>query len=222
MANQRSLWVEGTDDEHVLKHVCAKNQIQLDKFESLMSIDNLMSSLPVRLKATEEGDIVGVVVDANEGISSRWQAIRGLVTKAGYENVPGQPAPEGMILEPPGGTPLPRLGAWIMPDNRVNGTLEDFLRFLIPQPSLLFDHVQKSVATIPDGERRFKKSHESKAIMHTWLAWQEEPGLPFGTAIKARFLDPDVRQVNDLVSWMKKLFRLETTAALSGDESEEP
>jgi len=72
----------------------------------------------------------------------------------------------------------------------------------------LFKHVTKSVAGIPKSERLFHESAESKAVIHTWLAWQEKPGRPLGTAITARYLDPNVPQVDVLVSWLKKLFLL--------------
>ncbi len=93
-----------------------------------------------------------------------------------------------------------------MPNNQISGILEDFLRFLVPQPNILFDHAKVSVASIPEGERRFKQLAEPKAVIHTWLAWQEEPGFPFGTAITARFLDPDVPEVDVLAAWLKRLF----------------
>ena len=51
-----------------------------------------------------------------------------------------------------------------------------------------------------------KPLDEPKAVIHTWLAWQEEPGRPFGTAIKARFLDPSVPEVDVLTAWLKRLF----------------
>jgi hypothetical protein len=95
-----------------------------------------------------------------------------------------------------------------MPNNQTTGILEDFLRFLVPEGSLLFKHVTKSVAGIPKSERLFHESAESKAVIHTWLAWQEKPGRPLGTAITARYLDPNVPQVDVLVSWLKKLFLL--------------
>jgi hypothetical protein len=57
--------------------------------------------------------------------------------------------------------------------------------------------VQSSVAAIPEAERRFGPLAEPKAIIHTWLAWQKEPGKPLGTAITARFLDPNVAEVAD-------------------------
>ena len=93
-----------------------------------------------------------------------------------------------------------------MPDNQMKGILETFLRFLIPQPNALFDYVKTSVAAIPDSERRFKPVKEPKAIIHTWLAWQREPGMPPGMAINTRFLDANVAEVDVLVSWLKRLF----------------
>jgi hypothetical protein len=94
-----------------------------------------------------------------------------------------------------------------MPDNQTCGKLEDFLRFLVvPTPNPLLEHAQDSIAKIPDGHRLFAAKDEPKALIHTWLAWQQEPGKPFGTAITAKFLDPNVRQADALVAWLKKLY----------------
>ena len=93
-----------------------------------------------------------------------------------------------------------------MPNNKTKGILEDFLRFLVPQPSTLFGHVQESVAEIPPCDRLFSDVKEPKAIIHTWLAWQKEPGMPLGAAISARFLDANVSQVDVFVAWLTRLF----------------
>jgi len=207
MANGKILLVEGTGDEHVLKQICGNRDIpHLDEVKPHEGIINLLESLKVRLTLSEEGDIIGVVIDADTEISDRWKSIRNRIISVGYQNVPDQPAPDGTILDPPAGTYLPRLGVWVMPNNQTSGILEDFLRFLVPQPNILFDHARDSVKTIPKGERRFKPLDEPKAVIHTWLAWQKKPGLPFGTAITARFLDPSVTEVDVLAVWLKRLF----------------
>ena len=207
MANGKILLVEGTDDEHVLKHICGNHGIpHLNEVKPYGSDINLLQSLGVRPKLSGEGDAIGVVIDADTDISARWQSIRDRITDIGYQNVPNQPDPDGTILDPPAGTYLPRVGVWIMPNNQTSGILEDFLHFLVPQPNILFDYAKASVAAIPEGERRFKQLAEPKAVIHTWLAWQEEPGRPFGTAITARFLDPSVTEVDVLVAWLKRLF----------------
>ena len=206
MAGQKVILVEGRDDKFVLENICCNRGIPLpDEVIQLGGDNPLLEHIPVRLRASqEEGDVVGVVIDADTDLDARWQSIRDALIGVGYRHVPAQPDPSGTILEPPGGSVLPRVGVWIMPDNQGTGNLETFLRFLIPQPSALFDHVKASVDSIP--EQRFIQNDKLKAIIHTWLAWQEEPGKPYGTAITARFLDPAVPQVDVLVSWVRRLF----------------
>ena len=205
---RRILLVEGVDDEHVMKHLCGNHGIpHLDEIKEHGGAPNLLESVPVRIKASEEGDIVGIVIDADTNLRTRWQSIRDRITTMGYENAPEAPVPGGTIINPPDGTLLPRLGIWVMPDNRTDGILEDSLRFLVPRPSVLLDHAENSVADIPEGERRFRpREDEPKAVIHTWLAWQREPGRPFGTAITERFLDSNVAEARVIASWLRRLF----------------
>lgn len=150
---RRILLVEGVDDEHVMKHICGNHGIpHLDEIKEHGGAPNLLESVPVRIKASEEGDVVGIVIDADTDMDARWRSIRDRITTMGYENTPQAPTPEGTIIDPPERTLLPRLGIWIMPNNRTDGILESFLRFLVPQPSALLEYVEKSVSDIPDGE----------------------------------------------------------------------
>lgn len=206
MAGKKILLVEGSDDEHVFKHLCGQRGIgKLDEIKPQGSDNQLLENLPAFFKGSDI-EALGVVLDADTDLAGRWDALKHRLTQAGYSEVPNQPATEGTILNPPPNTLLPRFGVWIMPDNQSKGILEDFLRFMVPTGSRLFEHVKSSVAAIPQGERRFSQLAESKAIIHTWLAWQEEPGKPFGTAITAKFLDPNTSQADILVAWMKRLF----------------
>ena len=206
MAGKKILLVEGSDDEHVLKHICGERGVgQLDEVKPQGDVLRLLENFPVRLKESDV-EALGVVIDADTDLAARWQSLHDRLTKAGYQNVPASPAPAGTILAPPADGLLPRVGVWIMPDNQTKGILEDFLHFLVPSGSKLFGHVKSSVAAIPEGERRFSQLAEPKAIIHTWLAWQQEPGRPLGTAITAKFLDAKVAQVDVLVAWLKQLF----------------
>lgn len=206
MPARKILLVEGRDDEHVLKHLCGKRGVPiLDEITPLGSVERLLENFPVRLKESDV-ETLGVVIDADTDIAARWQSLRDRLRMAGYQNVPDDPVRAGTILHPPPKTLLPRVGVWIMPDNQARGILEDFLRFLVPPGSRLFTHVESSVASIPEEELRFNQLAQPKAIIHTWLAWQAEPGKPLGTAITAKFLDPHVAQVDVLVAWLKGLF----------------
>jgi hypothetical protein len=206
MAGKKVLLVEGSDDEHVLKHICGvRNVGRLDEVKPQGDVVQLLENFPVRLKESDV-EALGVVIDADTDLAARWQSLHDRLSTAGYQDVPTHPVPAGTILAPPPDSLLPRVGVWIMPDNQTRGILEDFLRFLVPPGSGLFAHVQSSVAGIPAAEKRFAQLAETKAIIHTWLAWQKEPGRPLGTAITAKFLDANVPQVDVLVAWLKELF----------------
>ena len=212
MAGSKILMVEGTDDQHVVMHICGSHGIREPiAFERYGGVEQVVASIDVRLmEAREEGDIVGILVDADENLQYRWQAVRQRIVNAGYENAPEQPAADGIIIEPPVASILPRVGVWIMPDNQSAGILEDFLRFLAPAPNALLEYAEACVNGIPPEELRFRAVDEPKALMHTWLAWQETPGRPFGTAITARFLDPDVPQAAVFAAWLRNLFFADT------------
>ena len=206
MAGRKILLVEGNDDdEHVFRHICGTRGLPtLDEIVPHGSDTQLLESIPVRLRvANEEGDAIGIVIDADTDAAARWHSLHGIFDEAGYQDLPAVPAPDGTMLKPPIGSFLPMVGVWIMPDNNTDGKLEDFLRFLVP-PGVLFDYVTETVEAIP--ERRFSLNDKPKAVIHTWLAWQENPGRPYGTAITARFLDSNVPQVDALVAWLERLF----------------
>lgn len=207
MPGGKVLLVEGPDDKHVVIHLCKNMKVPPpDKIKPQEGIQNLLGTLPVELKGSSI-EVLGVIVDANSDLSSRWQALRDRLLEAGYFDIPDSPDPAGIILEAPLNSPLlPRFGAWIMPDNQANGTLENFLLSLVPEDSILYHHVDKSINSIPEGERRFSVSDTPKAMIHTWLAWQKNPGLRMGTAIDTRAFNLDVPQVKAFISWLTKLF----------------
>ena len=206
MASQRILLVEGTDDEHVLKHICRKRDVpDLDEIRAHEGDTDLLDDLSTQLKASsDEGDTVGVVIDADKNQVGRWQSIRMRLAHAGYKEVPAEPEPGGTVVDPPDESLLPRTGVWIMPNNLDCGKLEHFLYHLVPQQDTLFAHATDTVRTLP--QKRFHDKDETKAIMHTWLAWQRSPGRPYGVAIAADFLDARVQEVDVLVSWLNRLF----------------
>ncbi len=205
MALKKILLVEGKDDKHVIINLCAERCVPDFTIQAMEGIERLLTSFPTQLEGSDIG-VLGVVVDADTDLSARWHSLRDRLVEKGYQHVPDEPDPTGAILCPPRDSLLPRVGVWIMPDNQTNGTLEDFLRFLVPDGSRLFEHVESSVDSIPADERRFKDAAKPKALIHTWLAWQEEPGKPLGQAITARYLDSGVSQVNTLVAWLNRLF----------------
>ena len=199
------LLVEGNDDEHVIKHICLKRGIPVPKeVRPHEGAPDLLLSLPTQLKtSTDEGDVVAAVIDADKDVQGRWQAVSKRLSDAGYENVPDNPDPNGTILDPPEGSILPIAGVWIMPNNQHCGKLEDFLISLVPNQDTLLTYATEVVEHLPD--KRFSDKDQVKAIMHTWLAWQQSPGRPYGIAIRASFLDAEAPAADALVAWLSRL-----------------
>jgi hypothetical protein len=93
-----------------------------------------------------------------------------------------------------------------MPNNRVPGILEDFLRYLVPPGNALFSYAEQSVNGIAEDLRMFRPVDTPKALIHTWLAWQKEPGKPLGISITAGFLAHTAVEAEAVVNWIQRLF----------------
>jgi hypothetical protein len=221
---------EGKNDKFVFHHLLSHYQIAegIIDFKEYDGIEKLLEALPVQLR--ESGlERLGVVVDADDDLTARWTSLKHILTKAGCFNLPDNPLPEGTIINEDDLTGvlnedgdemiteneaaivqegLPKIGIWVMPDNRLPGMLEDFVSFLVPQGDPLWKQAQDCLAEIPESQRKFK-THLAKAHIHTWLAWQEEPGTPLGSAITKRYLDADAEHAQRLMDWVKRLFELE-------------
>ena len=52
----------------------------------------------------------------------------------------------------------------------------------------------------------FQSLHLSKAIIHTYLAWQDEPGYPMGQAITKQSLRPHTDIAIKFTDWLTRLF----------------
>lgn len=199
----RVLWVEGKNDSAVVQSLCLHHDVPRDLFkvDERTGVDVILDGLGVALRARGR-ERFGIVVDANGDVGRRWAAIRDVLRREGYPDVPDHPEPDGMVLS---GPELPRFGVWIMPDNRAAGMLEDFAAALVPEGDFLWDHAGAVVDGIPPQHRRFRDAHRSKARIRTWLAWQEEPGAPMGQAITKRYLDGDAPAGRRFVAWLRRL-----------------
>ena len=197
--------VEGQEDAQVLFHLLRyyhlATQVTIQQKEG---IDNLLESLEVELKRRAETRLA-IVIDADSDIASRWQAVRHRLLIAGYDTIPSQPAHTGTILKQEG---KPTVGIWLMPDNIISGMLEDFVSLLIPANDVLWSLAEASVKQAIAVERRFPETQVIKAYIHTWLAWQEEPGKPMGLAITKRYFDATAANAQQFIDWLKRLFEI--------------
>jgi hypothetical protein len=200
------LLVEGPDDVHVFSHLLRYYRLDTEvTIRPKGGINNLLEALEVELMQRAETRL-GIVVDADIDIAIRWQSLRHKLIKAGYTSIPLLPAPGGTMLKQEG---RPMVGLWLMPNNTIPGMLEDFISLLIPAGDILWPIAQDIVQQVITKDRRFPQTQEMKANIHTWLAWQEEPGKPMGQAITKRYLDAAAPHAQQLIDWLCKLFDIE-------------
>jgi len=207
MTAQNKLLVEGKDDLYVVCSLLEHYHVpEVFKIKSKDGIENLLETLDVEL---EESGLarMGILVDADQDLAARWQSLRDRLHRFGYPIVPQDPDPLGTVIVQ---DDLPVVGIWVMPDNHLPGMLEDFVGFLVPDGDhSLWERAGRAVDDIPPEERKFPLERRSKAHVHTWLAWQEDPGKPLGLAITARYLDPDVAEARAFIAWIRRLFEIE-------------
>jgi len=207
MIMPNKLLVEGKDDLFVVCSLLEHYQVpEVFKIKPKDGITNLLETLDVELEESELARL-GILVDADQDLAARWQALIERLRRFGYTTAPQELDPLGTIIVQ---HDLPVVGIWVMPDNHLPGALEDFVGFLVPETETpLWERAGRIVDDIPPEERKFPPAQRSKAHMYTWLAWQEEPGKPMGTAITARYLDPDVAEAGVFIAWIRRLFEIE-------------
>ena len=198
------LLAEGDNDCHVIAALC-KNYSLPDSFGlNACGSDDLVFKKLGALLNTENKETIGVVLDAdNPDFAAKWHKFQTTLDKVGIHCLDDQPNENGTII--PATDDHPKIGIWLMPDNRIDGMLEDFC-MTMAEPSAI-DFAQESVSMAQEkGLTSFIVNHHSKAVVHTYLAWQNEPGRPLGQAITAKVLDPSHPLAKTFVDWLKKLF----------------
>jgi len=92
-----------------------------------------------------------------------------------------------------------------MPDNANEGMLEYLLIACAPPNAV---EVAKEAVNLAKQKQAttFKDVHHSKAVIHTYLAWQDEPGRPLGLSLTSRVLSADTAEATRFVAWLQRLF----------------
>ncbi len=207
------LYVEGKDDSHAIRHLLIRHGIDYDQkpwptsFPSIDDIEGKDTLLKVVKTAVSlsNGRSVGFVLDANASLQSRWNEIASRLRDVDL-HLPGEIPAEGFVGEST--RYRARVGVWLMPDNQREGTLEHFLETLVEEKDLLFPHAEKSARQAKRLGARYSDTDTPKAVLHTWLAWQDDPGLPYGSAIRARYFRHDSAAAKRFVAWFRSVFQI--------------
>ncbi len=201
-AADRVLLVEGRDDKHVVEHLCRFHQaIAHFAVVEKDGIKELLKAISPEMKRSGR-KAVGILVDANDDVEARWQAVTGRL-KAQNLQPPRHPEPVGTIIDGSDGSP--RVGIWLMPDNQSTGELEDFVQKMIPRDDVVWPLSEAYIDSIPAAERKFTQGKILRAKVHAWLATRDRPRL-MGAAIHAGDLNLNEPNSERFASWLQRLF----------------
>jgi hypothetical protein len=96
-----------------------------------------------------------------------------------------------------------------MPDNTMSGMIETFLAYLIPdERAPLWQYAQEVSTEAKTKGALFTEAHRDKANIHSWLAWQDPPGLELHQAVMKRIFDPSHPKAQVFINWFKDLYSL--------------
>ena len=207
------LLVEGNDDFHVIHALCKQFNVSVRNLENpeggnfsvvdCKGIDNLNDRIKIIFKTSLSLTMVGVIIDADIDLQIRWNTLKTILTEQGF-TFPDVMPENGLILT---NEQNRTIGVWIMPNNNLNGMLEDFISFLVPTDDQLLPIVKSTLTDIEEKHlNKYTMNHKSKAEIHTWLAWQEEPGTPMGSSITKRYLTTETETCQALINWLIRLF----------------
>lgn len=206
VASRRRLMVEGVDDQWSVINLLARHGVDwnadghsLPFVEDCRGKDKL---LPAIGTASRSLDRLGVVLDADHDTNARWLQAIGRFGKEGIV-FPARPDPAGTVVRRDDGK---RFGIWLMPDNRAPGILEDFLATLVPPDDATWSHASAATRTARELGAPLAEADISKGVLHAWLAWREQSGVPFGTALTSAVLRHDSETALAFVEWFRQLF----------------
>lgn len=206
--NAQTLLVEGKTDQHVVLALCNHYQVEENfDIKDCDGISNLFKELKLRLSNPSNVKTIGVILDADNDITARLDEIRSITSPSGYQ-IPKSLPKTGLVCVSSDSI-YPKLGLWLMPDNVSLGMVEDFALSLVPQNEPLMSNAETTLQQLEtSGIQKYKPNHRSKAMIHTYLAWQDEPGTPIGHSITKQVLNPNHPNAQAFVqNWLVPLFQ---------------
>ena len=199
----RLLLVEGPSDrqavQNLRKRFRGKHSIPEFVIKEARSVDRLLSIIEAEIDVP--GRIaLGILVDANDAVAERWNAVTERIRCARPDMSPGNPVTDGTILKG-----SPDVGIWLWPDNESEGELEDFVARMIPNDDPVWPLSRQYIGDIPKEHRKFTAKKAVRAKVHAWLATRETPGF-MGSAVGEGDLEVDGPLVTRFVDWLRNLF----------------
>lgn len=214
--HEKVLLVEGATEVRLIPYLMEANEVVWpdDKAKAPVQIrdkdgfQNIVDRAVIEAEIRETSRrITGIILDADQAFAERWIDIRNCCLPY-FPEMPEETVPDGMIVF---NSDNQKLGIWIMPDNQSHGMLEAFLLQLVPRGEAdpLLAYARQSCQHAKENLKApYKGTHVRKAEIHTWLAWQDEPGRQLHQAVSEMILNPKSPYAEPFVRWFQKLFEV--------------
>jgi hypothetical protein len=178
--------------------------------------DGVLDQLSARLvQPIPHQKVLGIILDADiegstdaDAILRRWAQLKDRI--GNDYDLPDRFPEAGLVIDPRPGRQalgaLPRIGIWLMPNNRAFGMFEDLLL------ESLGDHERDYTGNVVkqakvDQVASYHESHLSKAVIRTYMAWQEPPDVQYlGLAIQKGHFQNIKAACAQLLAWLGRLF----------------
>ena len=195
------LLVEGPDDKNVVWQICNRSPETPDFYiQDRGGIEPLLDAIGAELNAPGRR-VLGILADADDNLNGRWASIVNRLAEEGIR-IPNRPDADGVIIDT---EEKPRVGIWLMPDNSMDGELENFVADMIPDDDPIWLMSQRYINEIPPEQRKFASGKTLRAQVHAWLATLSDPRL-MGQAIGARDLTVNNPLSQTFLRWLSRLF----------------
>lgn len=208
---KKILLVEGINDKSVIEQVLKAYGVKVDwEIKECGGVTNMVEELRLYIKNPTAYLAIGIIADADSSTLSRWQQIRNILHNTGMYDCNRLPLPhEGIVVAPIDAENAPKVGAWVMPNNEYNGTLEDFLLEMVPTNDELMIEVEHKLLELEAHSRhRYPSTYHNKAKVQTFLAWERKPGISVATAVASQIFNPHTPTADKFVEWVKKVFEV--------------
>ena len=216
--SKQILLVEGDSDKSFFEKICKKLSLNTTTVVPPKDIggthntkQGVLNQIPTLLKQLNDGQTTNIaaIVDADYvdthglGCQKTIEQIAEILNNFDFQLKTNIANKNGLYFENLDG--LPDFGLWVMPDNKQNGMLEDWIKSCIKEDEkVLFQHATDVVQNLP--HPKFKPHLTTKAEVATWLAWQKTPGHGLYSAVKEELLDENSVMFQNLCKWLKDIF----------------
>lgn len=171
---------------------------------ALMQIVNLTKGQAAKMH-------LGLIVDADQtahgaGFSQFLSQINAKLKPNGFvePELKQEGIDEGVLFS----HPLHSCGVWVMPNNLVDGSFEDWLLEVVEDNAnqCLLPLAKDVVNRL--NSKNFREHDENKAVIGTWLSWQSSPRGGASNFFKrdSNLINRNHPKVKALVSWLNELF----------------